>query len=110
MKLITDTSIDNTFIDCESGLQSIRNTSYTGRKQSCSVLSPTSNFKYSDNYAKRDSTFTVISELSQSWFNDQEGWYRQSQKLEKIVKWQAQCEKRYGFDPVSYFGGLVFDG
>jgi hypothetical protein len=30
--------------------------------------------------------------------------------MEKIVKWQVKNERKFGFDPVAYFGGLVMEG
>ena len=45
------------------------------------------------------------SEVSSAWFRDSQ-WHKNSEKLEKIWNWQKDCESKYGFDPVSYFGGL----
>jgi hypothetical protein len=27
-----------------------------------------------------------------------------------MVKWQTKCEKKFGFNPIEYFGGLVEEG
>lgn len=29
--------------------------------------------------------------------------------MQKVVKWQQKWEKKHGFDPVSYFGGMRVD-
>jgi hypothetical protein len=47
----------------------------------------------------------ISEDFTQTWINDPD-WYRYSNKLEKVAKWQNKIEKKLGFDPVEYFGGM----
>jgi hypothetical protein len=49
-----------------------------------------------------------LSEVSAHWFQD-DNWYEQKQILQKVVKWQEKWEGKFGFDPVTYFGGMKVD-
>ena len=91
-KDINDTSVNNTVIDGDSGIQ----TYHHSREHSSKI----------GNQGKRESQVSSsISDISQSWLQDPE-WHRYSQKLEKMAKWQSRC----GIDPIDYFGGGNVEG
>lgn len=51
------------------------------------------------------SSSMLSEEISQTWMNDPE-WHRYSSKLEKIARWQDKVQRKHGFDPFQYFGGI----